>query len=425
MAPDVLVVGGGVAGLVAARRLALAGRRVTVFEASPRFGGQVARVRIDGTDLDAGAESFATRGDTVARLLDELGLGDDVVAPTPAPAWLYTAAGTAAPLPATGLLGVPAGPLAADVVRIVGRSAALRARLDAVLPARIGIDAATLGELVRIRMGRGILDALVAPVVRGIYSREPDDLRLDSVLPGLRDRLRELGSLAAAMGALRSAAPAGTQIAGIRGGMYRLVDALVEDCIRLGVDLVADAPLDEIEAGSVRLGGVRRTGTVLLAAPTPSESSRRVTLVFLLVPASPALDVAPRGTGLLVASGAPGVTARALTHVTAKWAWVADLLRGRHLLRLSYDEAPPSPLALAERDAAALLGTELGPVLAAESVTWDRVAGTAGPPTDGIPRVGEAVAGTGLASVVAQAEAVAAEIDGDSRGTTPRGRMEP
>ena len=82
------VVGGGIAGLVVARRLALAGREVVLHEASDRLGGTVAGHVVGGLELDAGAESFATRGGTVEGLARELGLGDAVVSPAPLVAWL-------------------------------------------------------------------------------------------------------------------------------------------------------------------------------------------------------------------------------------------------------------------------------------------------------------------------------------------------
>ncbi|MGV3713768.1 NAD(P)-binding protein, partial [Pseudolysinimonas sp.] len=83
MPAETLVVGGGVAGLVVARRLALAGRPVRILEASDRLGGQLAPQTIAGVQLDAAAESFATRGGGVQPLLTELGLADDVVSPEP------------------------------------------------------------------------------------------------------------------------------------------------------------------------------------------------------------------------------------------------------------------------------------------------------------------------------------------------------
>ena len=68
MTAEFTVVGGGIGGLVVARRLAMAGRSVTLLEASHRLGGTVAAHIVGGVDLDAGAESFAVRGGTVAAL---------------------------------------------------------------------------------------------------------------------------------------------------------------------------------------------------------------------------------------------------------------------------------------------------------------------------------------------------------------------
>ncbi|WP_345803256.1 FAD-dependent oxidoreductase [Microbacterium sp. AZCO] len=404
MPSDVTVVGGGVSGLVAARRLALEGLSVTLHEQSDRLGGQVARQRVAGVDLDAAAESFATRTTAVADLLGELGLAGDIVAPSPAPAWLHRADGTAVPLPATGLFGIPGDPLAADVVRAIGAAGAARAAQDASLPTEEGRDASSLGELVRIRMGQAVVDGLVAPVVRGVHSTSADDLPVERAHPRLREELQARGSLAAAVRALRAASPAGSQVAGIRGGMFRLVDALAADCTRLGVRIVLGSTLP-IGAGLV----------VRAAPPADGSRGRRVTLVTLVVDA-PALDAAPRGTGVLVAADAPGVTARALTHLSAKWAWVRDALPARHALRLSYDGDPVDPIERATADAGILLGTAIDRVEDASVRAWVR--GSAGP-AEGYA-VGEYVAGTGLSSVVQQAERAARKLAGETSIRRPR-----
>jgi len=422
MPDDVLVVGGGVGGLVLARRLALAGRPVVVFERSDRFGGQVARQTVAGVDLDAAAESFATRGGTVARLLTELGLADDIETPLPEPAWLHRADGSAVPLPATGVLGIPGDPSARDVVQAIGRRAALRARLDGLLPARVGADASSLGELVHRRMGRGVLDGLVAPVVRGVHSSDPSSLPVETASPRLRDELRQTGSLAAAVQRIRAAAPAGSQVAAIRGGMFRLIDALAAECERLGVRVETRAEAGDITPGGVTVNGRRLTGEVVRAAAPADASGRRVTLATLVVEAS-GLDTAPRGTGVLVAAGAPGVSARALTHVSAKWAWVGDRLPGLHALRLSYDGAVPDAIQRATADAATLTGARIDRVVDATSVVWQRRPGGAWADTPE-PAVGEGPAGTGLASVVAHAERVAARLSVDSPEPASGGRME-
>lgn len=402
----VLVVGGGVAGLVLARRLALAGVPVTVLEKADVLGGQVAALRISGIELDAAAESFATRGGAVAALAAELGMTDDIVLPLSSPAWLHRADGTAVPLPAAGVLGIPGHPLAADVVRAVGRAASWRAALDRVIPARVGRDAASLGELVRLRMGKGVADGLVAPVVRGVHSREPDALAVEAASPRLRAELAARGSLAAAVRSLRAQAPAGSQVAGLRGGMHRLVAALVEDGRRHGAEYRTGVTVTDVSARSVVAGGELLRGRVVRATSAPGADARRLTLVTLVVDA-PGLDAAPRGTGLLVAAGAPGVGARALTHVSAKWSWVREALPGCHVLRLSYDGDPRDPIARARADAAILLGTPIPRVIDAAIGTWSR---GVRPPEDDVPTVGEGASGTGLAALVSHAERIASGI---------------
>lgn len=418
--PETLVVGGGIAGLAIARRLARAGRRVTILEASPTVGGQLAAQRLGGVDLDAGAESFASRGAAVIELLAELGLAGDVVAPTPAPAWLMRPGG-AVPLPAASVLGIPADPLSRDVVRAVGPVAALRARADALLPRGVGARETTVGGLVAARMGRRMRDALVAPVVRGVYSREADELPLAVASPTLPRLVREHGSLAAAVRGMRAAAPAGSLVAGLRGGMFRLAEALAAECRLLGVTIETGVVVEEVAPDVVVVAGVRRPGEVVLAAPRPGLlPDRTITLVTLLLDA-PELDGAPRGSGLLVAAGS-GVTARALTHLTAKWDWVAEALPGRHAVRLSYDATPVDPVATARTDVARLFGVELPEPEDATVRLWARPArdaeGFAG------SRVGEPVAGTGLAAVLGQVdEATALLLDEDSRPHEGAGRM--
>jgi oxygen-dependent protoporphyrinogen oxidase len=188
--------------------------------------------------------------------------------------------------------------------------------------------------------------------------------------------------------------------------MFRLADALAAECAQLGVVVETGVRVDEVPPGAV------------LAAPRPDASrGREVTLVTLVLEA-PELDGSPRGSGLLVAPGAP-VAARALTHLTAKWHWVADALPGRHALRLSYDTVPAVPVATALADAAAMFGMPLPEPVDATVRTWSR----ASPDEAGGRRVGEPVSGVGLASVIPHAEALAAALLNDSLPGGGRGRM--
>ena len=77
---DVIVVGGGLAGLTAARVIHRRGRRVLVLECQSRVGGRVQSDRCDGFILDRGFQVYLTAYPTAANQLDltalQLGLFD-------------------------------------------------------------------------------------------------------------------------------------------------------------------------------------------------------------------------------------------------------------------------------------------------------------------------------------------------------------
>jgi oxygen-dependent protoporphyrinogen oxidase len=409
----IVVVGGGVAGLIVARDLARAGFAVTVVEASQRTGGQLASTRVAGIEVDAGAEAFATRGGAVEALAVELGLAADIVRPLDSPAWLVGRGGRSRPLPAASVLGIPADPRAPDVVRVIGRPAAWRARFDAVLPLRHPDSYRTVGDLVRRRMGAGVARRLVAPVVRGVYSTTPDALPLEIASPGMRDALRAAGSLGAAVGRLRAASAAGSQVAGLRGGVHRLAASLADDALAHGARIVLGARVARADATGVWLDSGERVegGVVFAAADIAAPATRtRTIIVAIAVVDAPELDGAPRGTGALVEAGAEGITARAFTHSSAKWTWLADELPpGRHAVRLSYDGMPDDPENTVHTDLRAITGARIDRLVGLDMRTWTRTLESL-PVSNGLDAVGEAASVTGLASIVAGARETAREI---------------
>ena len=488
----VVVIGGGIGGLVAARECAKVGMQVTLLEAADELGGAIRRVELDGVVVDAGAESYATRGGLVRALVEELGLADRIVAPRPGGAWLAGIPGVgAAPLPVGGILGIPANPFQDDVRRILGWSGVWRAYLDRVRPPLTIGHQLSLGKLVSSRMGPKVRDRLVAPVTTGVYSASPDDVDIDIAAPGLNAALTRVGSLSGAVQSLRDDAAAkaaepssvaktpGAAVEGLSGGMSGLVDALADDLTRLGGEVrtgvrvrgiretakgwevetetapevapaaadetgplvaelraaevvQAEPVIEEIEADAVIVATPEAAARSLLSAAVPAlkrteaASSPEIEIVTLLLDA-PGLDAAPRGTGVLTVPGSH--TAKALTHSTAKWAWVREAAGARHLVRVSFGAQgePAATAALSDEAAADLARTEaatmLGVAIAPEAViaahrgrfvqsqpasiigsgerrTAARAAVQAVP---GIAAVGAWLAGTGLAQVVPDA----------------------
>lgn len=511
---DVVVIGGGVAGLIAALSSARAGLSVLLVEGSETLGGFVATQTVAGIRVDSGAESFATRGGLlrpnpdapkaalgpVAQLIQDLGIEDRLVSPNITGAWLQLPDG-AAPLPKLTILGIPGAPLATDVRRIIGWGGALRAQLDRYQPLLRVRPETDLGGIVRRRMGKRVLDRLVTPIVAGVHSAHPDLVDVHAVLPGLTGAMTRHGSLSGAVLALieerGSTAAAGSAVAGLNGGMFTLIEALIADCERYGVEfrmgqavtavrppaaasvpalapetlapeahapeavqpaapdgwqtilapsaslpaeplILAADTADEagstvIESRAVVVATSFRSGLALLAGlgvdtgtvgdwPEPAS----VDLATIVIDDA-RLDAAPRGTGVLVAPGVPGVRAKALTHATSKWPWLAEAAGpGRHVLRLSYDRAADAAQGetVTQTEALADAGTLLGLALDEQAVAgfavtrWDdslafatvghrarveKLLAQTAELDASLAVVGAWVAGTGLAATIAQA----------------------
>jgi oxygen-dependent protoporphyrinogen oxidase len=488
---DVVVVGGGIAGLVAADACARDGLSVLLLEEKPFSGGLVASAVLDGLRLDIGAEAFATREGSVSDLALDLGLTDLLVRPDPAGAWIRMPDKTVR-IPRLGVLGIPGAPLARDVRAALGFRGAVRAWMDRLLPAAVGAKSATLGQLVRTRMGKRVVDRLVAPICLGIHSTHPDFLDIDAVAPSLREGLRRSGSLAGAVRERATTQRAGGAVMGIEGGLFVLTDALQARIASNGGEIVTEARVVGLGTAVSPSRRVRRSnwdvahadahgkihhtearGVVIAVPALPAQSLLRSVLtepvstsagrllldaktedvtVVTLVVSSAALDAHPRGSGVIVAPAASGVRAKALTHSTSKWPWLAEVAgAGRHAVRLSYagsqrpgSEFSVSPAsgrrisasgesavdkALIERalmDASTLLNVPLtADDLRASKITrWNDAVTPPSPEhrnlvekwtksvarLDKIALTGSWIAGTGLASVVPHAQAVADQL---------------
>lgn len=146
---DAVVIGGGMAGLVAAWQFTQEGLHPVLVESRGYTGGLIARSTLAGISYDIGAEGWAVRLPDTAELATELGL--TVEKPTIAPSWVYFDDACFA-MPDNAILGIPANLSDPAVIIALGAEEAARAaELDrAPMPEDLPRD---LGTLVASRMG--------------------------------------------------------------------------------------------------------------------------------------------------------------------------------------------------------------------------------------------------------------------------------
>lgn len=388
-----IVVGAGIAGLMAAREAAIRNEQVIVVEATPQPGGLVHSVTLAGITVDAGAEAFSITDDAVLALCAELNLDDVEFA---AESGSCIVSGPDRYDIPKGVFGIPTSIGELRAVAVLSDAEIEHARqLDSAPLTHIS-ETISVANLVRARLGEPILEKFVRPIVAGVHGGAVEDIEVRALVPRLLPELRRTGSLCSAAHNVRglSAAP-GAAVATIRGGLTRLIDALVGDLSRRGVKVLTSIAVDavtksngywRVEADGVTLGYADR---VTLAVPAyraavivagfPALARALDTInysdatVGIAVVHAPQLDTFPLKSGALVV-GDPLV--KATTHVTAKWPWRSgELPHPVHILRFSFDGAASRSEAaqqLIERGVHCMYGLDSHAILDSHIVRWPR-----------------------------------------------------
>lgn len=242
-----VVLGAGVSGLSAAhfvRRRLGHGHRVTVLESSDRPGGKVVTRAVAGLDVDTGPDSFLARAPALRALIDDLGLGRQVVEPMESGAYVWSR-GRLRPLPPGAAFGLPERMWPLLRSGLLSPTGVVRAGLDLVLPSSAAPDDPSVRDVVVPRFGTEVYQRLVEPLLGGVHAGDPAVLSARSAVPEvaalagqgrslyLTMRRRRQGSAQRSKPGVgrRPAAP----LVSLHGGMGRLVEALVD---RLGSDVM-------------------------------------------------------------------------------------------------------------------------------------------------------------------------------------------
>ena len=231
---SIVVVGGGISGLSAAWELSGGAEgphsdtpRIELIEEGPLVGGALATTEFAGRSIDLGADGFLGRRQEAVDLVRELGCDDQLesVDASGASLWLR---GDLDELPEGLVLGIPTSVGQLKTVRGLSTRARLDAWRDEHAPVRMKIgDDATIGDIVRTKLGRELCYQFVEPMLGGIQAGRIDDLSAKSVFPALLDAARKGGSLMRAIGAVGPTTP-GPSVTTSSGGpaFYSLLDGV-------------------------------------------------------------------------------------------------------------------------------------------------------------------------------------------------------
>lgn len=278
---EVIIVGGGIAGLSAAWHLEQQGIAYTLLEASEHWGGKMLTEQLtletpDGARfiLDAGPESFITRKPEVWQMAHDLGIAEHLIAPmgeTRGVNVLYQ--GEMHPLPIS--------PVAFLRSRLLSTRGKLRVFAETFVRPRTDRGDETLADFASRRLGAEMAHRVIGPILGGIYNTDYEQQSVLVSAPQMRDMEREHGGLVRGALAIarqkRQVTNKPPSFITFKEGTKVLVDALVQ---RLTGELVLGTRVCEVAgtAGNYQLwtdDGKQWQAPALILA-TPANASAQV-----------------------------------------------------------------------------------------------------------------------------------------------------
>jgi protoporphyrinogen oxidase len=234
------IIGGGVAGLAAAYRLAQRGHQVAVYEASPFLGGLVRTCEIGGERIESFYHHLFNTDTTVIRLIEELGLGDRL-------AWIDSKVGFYHGgrvydfvTPMDLLRFTPVSLI--DRVRLGLMGVYLRRRKDYAEYERI-----TAQEWIIKFAGQRNFDVVWGPLLRGKFGEQASSLAMVWLWNKIYLRFASRGG-----GPLQR-----EKLGYLMGSFGVYIDELERRLRGLGVELHAGRPVEKILAEGGRVSGLR------------------------------------------------------------------------------------------------------------------------------------------------------------------------
>lgn len=252
----VVVIGGGITGLTAAYYLQKEAKEnelpldILLIEGTHRLGGKMQTYKKDGYTIERGPDSFFKSNEYVHRLIHNLGLNNQVISNKTGKYGILVN-NKLYPIPKSNSLGsiMAIRPFVfSNLFSTVGK---LRAAGDLVIPkSSQENDDQSLGEFIKRRVGKEVLDHLVDPILTSIYAGDVDQMSLMATLPTYYEMEQKYRSLIIGLSKhskenkwLEDIQINQDSFQSLVGGLQSLADAieeqLVKDSIILGTSVTS------------------------------------------------------------------------------------------------------------------------------------------------------------------------------------------
>lgn len=182
----IVVLGGGISGLTAAYLLKKEGFDVTVLEKKSQPGGSIETIVENGFLFDKGPNSSLETYPIIKKIIDEIGLSDELVYANPEGSKRYI-------LKNNNLIPLPMSPVSFLNTKLFSVKAKFRLLAEPFI--KRANKEESIAEFVKRRIGKEFLDYAISPFVSGVYAGDPSSLSVKYAFPKLYELEKKHRSL--------------------------------------------------------------------------------------------------------------------------------------------------------------------------------------------------------------------------------------
>ena len=169
---------------------------VVVVEGRERVGGNIRTEKTDGFLIEGGPDCFISEKPWAMALCNRIGLGDDLLATNSRFQKTFVLSRARLhELPEGVILMIPTKMVPLVFSSLISIPGKIRMALEYFVPRRRATTEESLGDFVRRRLGKEVLEKIAEPLIAGIHAGDPETMSVSSSFPKFVEMEQEHGSL--------------------------------------------------------------------------------------------------------------------------------------------------------------------------------------------------------------------------------------